>query len=293
MIKTVLIAGASGRAGSHAAHAFKRAGWEVRSYQRGSDMAQAAQGCSVIFNGLNPPNYQNWEADLPQITRDMIAAAKASGARVILPGNVYNFGTQPAPWSHKTPHRPNTGKGRIRADIEAMYRESRIKILILRAGDFIDAGQTGNWFDKVLTGKLDKRVFTYPGNIGIPHAWAYLPDFARAAVELVSTETLSDFEDVAFPGFTLSGAQMREVLEQIRGQKLKSKPLFWPALRMAGLVWKTGAALVEMRYLWDHPHALDGAKFARLLPDFTPTPVADALRHATSRDQSKRACDRS
>ena len=42
MDKVVLIAGANGLFGSHAAKAFAAAGWQVRKYQRGTDMAAAA-----------------------------------------------------------------------------------------------------------------------------------------------------------------------------------------------------------------------------------------------------------
>jgi len=57
MEKTVLVLGASGLFGSHAAQAFAEAGWTVRRFRRGSDMAAAAQGAQVIVNGLNPPKY--------------------------------------------------------------------------------------------------------------------------------------------------------------------------------------------------------------------------------------------
>ncbi len=32
-----------------------------------------------------------------------------------------------------------------------------------------------------------------------------------------------------------------------------------------------------MRYLWNAPHGLDGARLQELLPNFTPTPVVRAL----------------
>lgn len=59
MTGTVLVLGASGSFGSHAAREFAAAGWQVRRYQRGTDMVAAAQGADVIVNGLNPPNYHN------------------------------------------------------------------------------------------------------------------------------------------------------------------------------------------------------------------------------------------
>jgi hypothetical protein len=35
-----------------------------------------------------------------------------------------------------------------------------------------------------------------------------------------------------------------------------------------------------MSYLWRVPHAIDGGKLARTLPDFRPTPLATALAEA-------------
>ena len=77
MTETVLILGASGKIGRASAKAFGEAGWKVRSYQRGTDMTQAALGADVIVNGLNPPAYHDWKTIIPQITTQVIAAAKA------------------------------------------------------------------------------------------------------------------------------------------------------------------------------------------------------------------------
>ena len=86
MTKTVLILGASGKIGTHAARAFATNGWTVRRFNRATeDMTQAAMGCDVIVNGMNPPNYHNWAEIIPQITRDVLAAApRREGADLLL-----------------------------------------------------------------------------------------------------------------------------------------------------------------------------------------------------------------
>src|SRR5690606_11144032 len=85
MAKQVLILGASGKIGSHSARAFAHAGWSVRNYDReAGNMSAAAEGADVIVNGLNPPAYHDWEHLVPAITEQVIAAARASGATVIL-----------------------------------------------------------------------------------------------------------------------------------------------------------------------------------------------------------------
>ena len=103
MTRTVLILGASGGFGSAAAKAFDAAGWQVQRFRRGSDMTAAAQGAALIVNAMNPPDYHDWARQIPAITASVMAAARASGARVLIPGNVYVYGDQPGPWSASTP----------------------------------------------------------------------------------------------------------------------------------------------------------------------------------------------
>src|SRR5687768_12033386 len=125
MQKIALILGASGKIGRRARSAFEAAGWRVRSFDRKrGNMVEAARGADVIVNGLNPPKYRDWARLIPAITRDVIAAAKASGATVIIPGNVYNMDHEGGEWSESTPHRPMTKKGRIREEMERSYEAS-------------------------------------------------------------------------------------------------------------------------------------------------------------------------
>lgn len=48
-------------------------------------------------------------------------------------------------------------------------------------------------------------------------------------------------------------------------------------MTLASPVWEMARELREMRYLWDTDHRLDGAKLARLLPDFQPTDMATVM----------------
>ena len=279
MTQTVLIAGASGRFGAAAHCAFQSAGWITKTYNRHSEtLLEAAQGVDVIVNALNPPDYKNWDTELPRITQEVIEAAKASGATVLLPGNVYNFGTQTGPWSDTTPHVAHTQKGQIRIDLEIAYKEAGIQTIVLRGGDFFGPDSTGSWLDLVMLKSLHKGKLVYPGNPDIPHAWAYLPDMARAAVMLCNIRgELANFCDVPFPGFNVSGRDIVQALELASGQKLKLEQMQWWPIKVASPFWRMGRELLEMRYLWDHPHELDGTKFRAFLPDFVGTSFKEAM----------------
>lgn len=283
---TVLILGASGRFGRHMSAAFWNAGWTVRQFQRSTDdLAQSAIGTDVIVHGWNPP-YTDWAKQVPAMTGQVIGAAKATGATVIVPGNVYVFGEHAAErFSEDAPHSASNPLGRVRIEMEAAFRASGVKTILLRGGDFIDDVASGNWFDKILTKDLQKGRLTYPGALDAPHAWTWLPDFAAAAVMLAEQrDRLSRFEDVPFPGYTLTGRELAAALTECTGRPVHARRMSWLPLWVVRPFWPMARHLLEMRYLWSKPHMLDGTKFKQLLPEFHMTPVGDALALAVKRN---------
>jgi hypothetical protein len=287
MTQTVLILGARGKIGRHFAHAFEQAGWKVRRYTRGTDMAAAARGCDVIVNGLNPPNYHNWATLLPAITTEVLAAAKASGATILFPGNVYVFGTQPGPWDETTPHKPVARKGGIRSEVEARYRAAAaegVRTIVLRAGDFIDPDSGDTLMDIAYLRRFAKGVVTAMGDPDAAHAYAYLPDMAGAGVMLAEKRSeLPAFCEVPFPGHTFSIRELTRELERLTGRRLRVASFPWWAFRLAAPVWELGRELGEMRYLYDTPHSLSGDRLRALLPDFRGTPLSEVLQAVLAR----------
>ena len=282
MSGTVLILGASGRFGRHAAEAFWNAGWRVRIFDRHNDDLMAeADGADVVVNAWNPP-YTSWKRDVPELTAKVIAAAKASGATVIIPGNVYGRNA-PALLTRDTPHAASNQLGRIRIDMEAAYRTEGVKTIVLRSGDYIDNSASGNWFDMVITAKLHKGHVVAPGDADASHAWAYLPDKVRAAVALAEMrDRLDTFEEVLFPGFTLSLTEMADLVSSATGRTHRVKPMSWLPLWLAAPLWPMGRRLLEMRYLWSMPHRLDCEGFQSLLPQFRNTDPLTAIGTAVS-----------
>jgi nucleoside-diphosphate-sugar epimerase len=278
MTQTVLVLGATGRFGRNMANAFEAAGWAVRRFDRKTDnLDTAALGADVIVQGWHP-SYEKWAKEVPGLTRRVIAAARASGVTVLIPGNMYVYGAEsPAVITEDTPHNARNLLGKIRVDMEAAFASSGVKTIVLRGGDFLDTKPSGNWFDKIIVKNLHKGVFTYPGECNIPHTWAYLPDMCRAFVMLAEKRaTLPVFTTLNYEGYTLSGAQMAKILG------VTAKRMNWLPIYLVAPFWKVGRHIIEMRYLWDMPHQVDGAALRALLPEFRETPVNEALHRAAS-----------
>jgi nucleoside-diphosphate-sugar epimerase len=280
MSRTALVLGASGRIGRHASAALTAHGWTVTPYRRGGvSLAEAADGAELIFNAWNPP-YSQWRETVPGLTAQVINAAKSSGAAVMIPGNVYVFGRDMPPvLTPQTPHTATNPLGRIRVDLEAAYRNSGVKTVILRAGDFLDTEASGNWFDRIIAAKIAKGRLSYPGPLDLMHAWAYLPDLAEALAGLADRlPELPQVTDLTFPGYAMTGEELAAACEAALGRSLSLGRMSWLPIQVVRPFWAEAKHLIEMRYLWERPHRLDGTALDRILPDRAQTPVAEAMR---------------
>jgi nucleoside-diphosphate-sugar epimerase len=284
MAQTALVLGSSGGFGGQVALALQSAGWTVRRYQRGTDMGQAAQGASLIVNGLNPPAYHNWDKLIPEITASVLAAGKSSGATLLVPGNVYPYGKEPGPWNADTPHRPVSRKGRIRADMEARYREAADqgqRTILLRGGDFLLPEAPQMLMNRVILGKVAKGTVTTLGDPDALHAYAYLPDMARAAVGLAALgDALPPYADIPFAGHAFTISDLSARISRLTGRPMRIKHFPLWLFTVTSPVWELARELREMLYLSSLPHQLDPAPLRRWLPDWQDTPLDKViLRH--------------
>lgn len=311
---SVLILGARGRLGLAAARAFAAAGWTVRAQVRpgasgpaiagvewlgvgaGDTAALAARaaGAQVVVHGLSP-RYTNaaWRAELPSLTQHAIDISRALGATLMFPASVYNFGAgMPRVLREETPQAPTTVKGHLRAATERQIleatRDGAMKAVLIRAGDFFGGG-TGSWFDLVMAKDLAQGTFTYPGQLDVPTAWAFLPDLARTFVEVAQRcDRLPPFEVLHFGGFTLTGRDWVDAVTPIAqeqgwsrpGAPLRARSLLWPLMRLLGLVVPVVGSICEMRYLWRTPHSLANDRLLALIGYEPHTPFPAALRGA-------------
>ena len=301
--RTALVIGATGGVGGALADRLLTDGWEVRAMHRNpervakagdgydwikgdamveADVVAAAQSAQVIVHGANPPGYRNWAGLQMPMLASTIAAAKASGARVLFPGTVYNYGEDAFPTLTETsPQTPISRKGAIRVRMERALKDSGVPVLIVRAGDYFGPkGGRNKWLSEGLV-KPDRPAtsVTYPGPLEIPHAWAYLPDVAETFVRLLATD-LGRFETFHMQGHETRGHELVAALQGAAGRKLAVGRLPWLALAVAAPFNESLREMQEMRYLWNRPVVMDNARLVARLGAEPRTPLADALRAA-------------
>jgi nucleoside-diphosphate-sugar epimerase len=306
---SVLVLGATGGVGGEAARQLRDAGWDVRALQRrGSapveqrdgmtwirgdalnshDVMAAATGCSVIVHAVNPPGYRRWSELVLPMLDNTIAAASASGATIVLPGTVYNFGPDAFPvLTEESPQHPVTRKGAIRVEMERRLlaaSNSGARVLIVRAGDFFGPKAGNNWFSQGLIkpGKTVTAV-SNPGRPGVGHQWSYLPDVARTMVELLARrDSLGPFATFHMAGhWDADGSQLVEAIQRVVARRTGRKPRLaafpWWLLTLVSPFVVTFREMREMRYLWREPLRMDNARLVSALGQEPHTPLDEAV----------------
>ena len=303
-----LVLGATGGIGNAMAKKLMQRGWQVRALHRRADqmaaserggivwrqgdamqeqdVVAAAEGVSIIVHAVNPPAYRNWAQLVVPMIDNSIAAARASGARIILPGTVYNYGADAFPdLRESSAQNPSTRKGAIRVQLERRLRQaaqSGVRSLVVRAGDFFGPHMANSWFSQGLV-KPGQPVtaVSYPGQRGIGHQWAYLPDVAETMMQLIEHEpALAAFDTFHMNGhWDADGTEMVAAIGRVTGQPgLKAKSFPWWLLPLAAPFVPVFRELREMSYLWRQPLRLDNRRLVQLLGSEPHTRLDEALK---------------
>lgn len=309
--RTALVLGATGGIGSEVALRLQQGGWAVQALHRNApaqrslpgtltwiqgdamnraDVVSAAGGASLIVHAVNPPGYRDWEKLVLPMLDNTIAAAQASGARIVLPGTVYNYGPDAFPiLKESAPQHPRTRKGKIRVEMErrlAAVAGAGVRSLVVRAGDFFGARAANNWFSQALVRPgRPVTTITNPGTRGIGHQWAYLPDVAETMCRLVDLDAaLDDFSTFHMHGhWDADGTQMthairRVVLAENGGAAARIKAMPWWFLMAIAPFMPTLREMKEMRYLWKEPVRLDNQRLVITLGKEPHTELDTAVR---------------
>ncbi|MGE6741673.1 NAD-dependent epimerase/dehydratase family protein [Allorhizobium pseudoryzae] len=301
-----LVLGATGGIGGAVARRLMLKGWRVRALNRraseaalrepafdwvkgdamnADDVLPAAEGASLIVHAVNPPGYRDWDKLVLPMLDNTIAAARKSGARILLPGTVYNYGPDAFPLiAEDSPQLPLTRKGAIRVEMERRLKaasEEGVSVLIVRTGDFFGPGAVNSWFSQgLVSGGRPLRTIKRLSKPGIGHQWAYLPDVAETMVRLVEEgDRMSCFETFHMGGvWDHDGLQMIDAIQGVVEPPLRVSRFPWWALMLASPFVPLLREIREMRYLWQQPVRLSNVKLRAFLGQEPTTPLDTAIR---------------
>lgn len=210
--------------------------------------AAAAAGAAVVYHCVNP-GYTQWPELLPPVSRSILHAAEAAGAKLVYVDNLYAYGSVEGPLREDLPAVATGPKGRTRVEVAAemlaAQRDGRVRVAIGRASDYYGPhGANSNAGEPVFGRAVaGKRPF-WNGRLDQPHTLHFLPDLARALVTLAERQQ-ADGEVWHLPAAPpLTAQQFFDLILEAAGRPIpaKAQTLPPPMLAIAGLFSPAGAA---------------------------------------------------
>lgn len=243
----------------------------------------ATRGAAAIYGCAAPP-YPRWASAWPPLASSLCAAAEATGAVLVMLGNLYGYGPVDVPMTEALPLAATGRKGQVRAAVwgqaRKLHEQGRIRAVEVRASDFFGPEVTdgGHLAARVVPRVLRGKSVSALGDPDAPHSWTYLPDVARALVEVageerawgrpwhVPTERALSVRELVGRLAVRSGSGPVAV-RRIPPAVLGVASLFSPMIR----------ELKEIRYQFDRPFVVDSSAYEAAF-EVRATPVDEQVK---------------
>jgi len=253
----------------------------------GATIARAADGCDAVVHAVGAPMHR-WSPTLERATAAAIAGAQRLNQLILFPSDTTVLGAQTnRPLPESAPYRPVGRFGMIRAELEealqAAVAGGKCRALVLRMGDCFGPTVRNPFVDGIFLNALRGMPMLAMGNLGAAHQWAYMPDVARVAADILlmgrSEHAFDGFEVINAPGYIVrpQRAFYETVAKVVGYNACHIRRRSWLRLSAAALAKGEARAAMERRPAFDHGVLLDDAKLTRLFPRFEPTPLLSAV----------------
>lgn len=255
---------------------------DVASYP---DLLKAVQQSDIVYLCVGLPyDVEIWKELWPRIMKNTIDACKTIGAKLVFFDNVYMYGKVDGKMTERTPYRPSSKKGEIRARVAMLLEneiaQNNITATIARAADLYGPFATKTSlpylmvFDKLMRGKRAQWMV----NINQPHSYTYTIDSANGLYLLANTA--DSFNQVwhlptynpGIDGKTLINMAAKEL---VVAPKYSILPKL--AIKLAGLFNKTVSEVYEMLYQCEFAYEFDSSKFNNHF-DYKPKSYSEGIR---------------
>jgi nucleoside-diphosphate-sugar epimerase len=227
--------------------------------------AVAGSAVAYLVAGLKYDT-ATWREQWPRVMRNVIAACKRHGARLVFLDNVYAYGRVDGVMTEQTPFNPNSRKGEVRAEIATTLLEEmqagELQAMIVRAADFYGPGAVlslthATVFERLRTGRKPQ----WAGNPKVVHTFSFTPDVGRSLAVLgQSADAYGRTWHAATSPDAVTGEAFVALACELAGRPYGVQVAPRWLLRMMGVFVPVLRENDEMMYQFDHDYRFDSSR---------------------------------
>lgn len=251
----------------------------VGDARRVDDAVRAMTDADATMFCVNPP-FATWLRTFRPLLECAITAARQTNTRLVFPANVWIYGPGRANelvGESRVPS-PTSQRGKLRAEMEQQIRAAGIRYAMVRLPEFYGPSVV-SLTARVFRAALADRRALWPGRLEIAIELIYMPDAARALVEVAIA---ADCDTAVFhlPGARTTPRKFVELVYRAAGRKPRVFGVPRWLLSAGGVFDATARGAADIGHLWTHPILLDGTKYTARFGTVPQTPLADAIATA-------------
>jgi nucleoside-diphosphate-sugar epimerase len=243
--------------------------------------AAACAGAAVVYQCAQPP-YAQWATEFVGFTDTVLSAVEKSGARLVMPDNLYMYGPVDAPLHEELPYAADFPKGRARAQAAEMvlnaHREGRVRACLGRASDYFGPGGVNTVLGPtIFAAAAAGKTARWLGETDEPHTVAYLPDIAAGLATLGEHPKADGYAWHLPVGPPVTGDEFLDLVWRAAGGSPRSAGLGRGMQRLIGMFNSDVKELGETWYQRDRPFVVDDTAFRAAFGDVQVTPLDQAI----------------
>ena len=228
-------------------------------------LTAASRGATVLYNCANPA-YHRWAEQWPPVAAALLDAAEATGAVLVVMGNLYGYGPVDRPMTEDLPLAARGVKGRVRVAMWeqalARHEAGAVRVTEARASDFVGPRVVGTGYlgERAVPRLLAGRTVQHIASPDQPHSWTAISDVARTLERLGADERAwgRAWHVPTAPPVTYRQA-VHGLCRAAGVPPVRVVQLPHLALRAAGLLSPVLRELEETRYQFTRPYVLDSS----------------------------------
>jgi nucleoside-diphosphate-sugar epimerase len=247
---------------------------------------RAARRAAVVYQCAQPA-YTQWPEKFLPLQANILDAAAANGAKLVLGDNLYMYGdTQGKMISEYLPYAAQTRKGKTRAQMAetalAAHRAGKVRVTIGRGADFFGPGVLESAMgERVFLPALQGKSASAVGSLDLPHTYTFIDDFGKALVILSERDEALGRAWHVPNAETLTQRQFLALVFEEIGTPPKMSGMGSLMMRIGGLFVPGARETVEMMYEFEKPFLVDDSPYKRTFGDHA-TPLRQAIRQTVA-----------
>ena len=252
---------------------------------------RATGGCDLLFHCVGLPLA---EMHLhPEIAGNVAAAAKATGARVMLITGYWAYSpVKDLPITEFHLREPRALKCAYRKQQEDRLAEAGAAIVCLPDFYGPGVGREASILNAAVLAVAEGRKADWPGNADAKRDFLYVPDLGPPAVEL-ATRDLAYGQRWNFDGSgPMEPRRLLDLAGEVVGRPARVRVNGALALALVGIFSPTVRQFRELLPLYSRPAFLCGKKLGHMIGEFPRTSYEDGIRALIGRSREAPPADR-